>query len=262
MKVPNLGKLINAVHQYKEKSGKEVLLLVDTTFSPNSKIVQKIQKIDPNMPIIVFISLSKSVSGGFTTCGTLLANHNKMARDLLSEIRKTARDLDTTAKDEQLRVLVNHHKGVEDRLQNAYQISAIAAQTLVQAVFKYTSQHLTVEMVTPEQASDGFPSTTFSFNLPAIKSATIQENEALAQLFVDILCAHKKHFKPCVSFGQDNTLVYATVPATSTQGAIKPEDKEKQAVGGVQLVRLSFPPKCDVDAVCTALTETIATIYK
>jgi len=41
-----------------------------------------------------------------------------------------------------------------------------------------------------------------------------------------LLCAHSA-FKPCVSFGQDNGLVYATVPATSTQGAIKAEDKAK-----------------------------------
>ena len=49
--------------------------------------------------------------------------------------------------------------------------------------------------------------------------------------------------KPCVSFGQDNDLVYCTVPATSTQGAISAEDKAKQARGGVQLVRflLSYP---------------------
>lgn len=47
--------------------------------------------------------------------------------------------------------------------------------------------------------------------------------------------------KPCVSFGQDNGITYCTVPATSTQGAIKAEDKAKQAQGGIQLVRLSFP---------------------
>ena len=46
-----------------------------------------------------------------------------------------------------------------------------------------------------------------------------QVNADLAQAYVDLLTAHKC-FKPCVSFGQDNGLVYATVPATSTQVAL------------------------------------------
>jgi hypothetical protein len=91
------------------------------------------------------------------------------------------------------------------------------------------------------QAAQGFTSSTFSFNLPALPEASADENEALAQKFVDVL-TEDKSFKPCVSFGQDNSLIYCTVPATSTQGAIKAEDKAKQAVGGVQLCRLSFPP--------------------
>ena len=67
-----------------------------------------------------------------------------------------------------------------------------------------------------------------------------QVNEEFAQKFVDLLCLHPTYMKPCVSFGQDNDLVYCTVPATSTQGAISAEDKAKQARGGVQLVRFSL----------------------
>ena len=90
----------------------------------------------------------------------------------------------------------------------------------------------------------------------------VQANAGLAQRFVDILCSYTG-FKPCVSFGQDNGLVYCTVPATSTQGAIKEEDKAKQAVGGVQLTRLSFPPTCEAgtEAVCKIVAEAIGTIY-
>jgi len=51
-----------------------------------------------------------------------------------------------------------------------------------------------------------------------------------------------------------NGMVYATVPATSTQGTIKAEDKAKQAVGGVQLCRLSFPPTCDVAMINDIIT--------
>ena len=81
-----------------------------------------------------------------------------------------------------------------------------------------------------------------------------------AQKYVDLLTVHEE-YKPCVSFGQNNGLIYATVPATSTQGAIKEEDKAKQARGGVQLVRLSFPPTCSVDKVATIIRDSTTTVY-
>jgi cysteine synthase A len=46
------------------------------------------------------------------------------------------------------------------------------------------------------------------------------------------------------------------------QGAISLEHKAKQAVGGVQLVRLSFPPVCDVDLVSKIIGDTVASLYK
>ena len=83
----------------------------------------------------------------------------------------------------------------------------------------------------------------------------------LAQKFVDVLTEHDG-YKPCVSFGQNNGLIYATVPATSTQGAIKEEDKAKQARGGVQLVRLSFPPRPhDKDKACEIITDATNAVY-
>ena len=43
--------------------------------------------------------------------------------------------------------------------------------------------------------------------------------------------------------------------------ASAPKDKAKQAVGGVQLVRLSFPPTIDTKAVCKHITECVVAIY-
>lgn len=72
-----------------------------------------------------------------------------------------------------------------------------------------------IHFPTPESAKLGFTSSTYSFNLPPLKGASSEDNEALAQKFTDLLCAHPC-YKPCVSFGQDNGLIYITVPATST----------------------------------------------
>lgn len=99
---------------------------------------------------------------------------------------------------------------------------------LVAAVKSHTGEDMPLAFVSPASAAIGFTTSTFSFNLPAPAGADAATCEALAQRFVDLLCAHAGEFKPCVSFGQDNGLVYATVPATSTQGAIKAEDKVRR----------------------------------
>merc|ERR1711879_1136908 len=143
-------------------------------------MLAKIRDRAPDLPAMVFISMSKSVSRGLTTAGCLVANHTEFAKGLIASVGESGKLVDTTAK--------------------------------------------------PDQK------------------------------FVDLITAHPE-FKPCVSFGQDNDLIYATVPATSTQGAIKAEDKAKQAIGGVQLTRLSFPPTCNTDVVGKIVTEAVKNIY-
>ena len=63
------------------------------------------------------------------------------------------------------------------------------------------------------------------------------------------------------SFGQHNSTVYVTVPATSTQGVISKEITAKQALGGVQLVRFSFPTSMDIDAWNAAVDATLDAAY-
>lgn len=207
---------------------------------------------------MVFLSLSKSVSRGVTTAGTLVANQTAFSAAVLEGVRTTAKMLDTTAKHETLLRLVQNHHGVEKRCRDAYTIAVTAGGVIQDAVRETTGKEMPLAFVTPAQADEGFTTSTFSFNLPGLSTA--EENAHLAQRFVDLLTADHQ-FKPCVSFGQDSGLVYCTVPATSTQGAIKEEDKAKQAVGGVQLVRLSFPPTLDVAGACKVMQESVAAIY-
>jgi cysteine synthase A len=126
--------------------------------------------------------------------------------------------------------LCANHTGVEERCLKAYGNAKASGDALCAAVKAATGHDMPIHGVTAANAAIGFTSSTYSFNLPPKGSKA--ENEALAQNFTDLLCAHKG-FKPCVSFGQDNDLVYCTVPATSTQGAIAAADKAKQEVGGV-----------------------------
>eukprot|EP00660_Eupelagonema_oceanica_P000277 gene277-1410_t len=156
-----------------------------------------------------------------------------------------------------LRGLVRNHHGVEERCRGAYEVARTAGVALQRAVREHTSRDMPLAFVSAEHAAAGFTSSTFSFNLPPAHGASAEANAGLAQRFVDRLTADAQ-FKPCVSFGQDNGLVYCTVPATSTQGAIRAEDKALQAVGGVQLVRLSFPPSLDDAAAHRVIARAVA----
>jgi cysteine synthase A len=259
-KIPDVAQLAQMLTQYQQDTGKQMVLLVDTTFCPGSKIMLKVQEVAPELPVVVFTSLSKSVSRGVTTAGVLVANHTELSQQILNKVGLTGQMLDTTAKPDQLTRLVKNHDGVEQRCQNAYDNAVAAAAALRAGIHEETGQEMEVAYVSPEHAEAGFKSATFSFNLPSLEGFTSGQNEALAQQFVDLLTDNAL-FKPCVSFGQDNGLVYCTVPATSTQGAIKEEDKAKQAKGGVQLVRLSFPPAIDMAGVQERLVQSVHAIY-
>lgn len=260
MKVPDVNAIATSLHNYANKSGKNVILLIDATFAPGSKVLHQLKAVAPELPAMVFTSLSKSVSRGLTTGGALVANHTNGAISLLHDVRKAARLFDTESKTDQMLRLVQNHNGVEERCRQAYLVAKEIGEALQGVVHSSTGKEMKLAFVHEKHAKLGFTSSTFSFNLPVPADASASVTAALAQRFVDLLTEHKE-FKPCVSFGQDNGLVYATVPATSTQGAIKEEDKAKQAVGGVQLVRLSFPPKCDNAKVIEIVRSAVTTIY-
>ena len=157
-------------------------------------------------------------------------------------------------------VLCKNWNGVDARCQKAYENAKACGEHLKDEVAKFSDEPMEMHFVTEAAAQLGLTTSTFAFNLPAKKNSSAAEKKQLAQTFTDKLCLHPG-FKPCVSFGQDNGLIYATVPATSTQGAIKEEDKAKQAKGGVQLCRLSFPPTIDVQRIKEHTTKSVKELY-
>ena len=123
---------------------------------------------------------------------------------------------------------------------------------------------VTFHATTTDQAEKGVTSATFSFNLHPANNI---HNANLAQHVVDELSTtYPDLFEPCVSFGQGkltkDSKVYITVPATSTQGAITEEDKQQQAINGVQLIRFSAPPKMDHLAVKHAVRQVLIDTYR
>lgn len=262
MKVPDLAKVAAMLEAYQRVTHVKVLVLVDNTFAPNAQLLAKFRAIAPRLNVVVFTSLSKAVSRGMTTGGCMVFSQLEEARALRAQVLETTELLDVGAKPDQLRFLCDNHVGTEERCDKAYRVAVAAGEALVKAVRTFTGRDMALAFVSPATAAQGITTPTFSFNLPPLPNAKPGDNEALAQRFVDALVEkNAKLFKPCVSFGQDNGLVYCTVPATSTQGAIKAEDKAKQAQGGVQLTRLSFPPTIDEPTVHRVLTDAVAKLY-
>jgi len=263
MKVPDVSALCTALLAFqKGATGSiEVLLLVDTTLAPASRVMEAPAKHAAALPILAFISLSKSVSRGKTTAGALVANRTPAAAALLRRVQQATDALGTAATADQLRILADNHEGVEQRLLQACHLSQRVGAHLIEAVAAATSHRMALCAISSAHEAIGVTASTFSFNLPPPAAASADVCAGLAQRFIDLLTADAQ-FKPCVSFGQDNGQVYCTVPATSTQGAIKAEDKAKQAMGGVQLARLSFPPSLrDEAAACAVITSAVAAIY-
>ena len=186
---------------YQESSGKQLLLLVDTTFAPASEVLGRIGDLGPELGAMVFVSMSKSVSRGETTAGALVAYHTSGSQALLHASREVAEMLDVTARQDQMLRLCRNHVGVEERCERAYENMVSMADVLRGAVMAHTGHDMPVTMVGPEHAAQGFTSSTFSFNLPAPAGATPEVKAALAQRFVDLLTKDAERFKPCVSFG-------------------------------------------------------------
>ena len=213
----------------------------------------------------MFNSQSKSVSGGKTTGGSLVANAHPLAQRVLARAHAHCALFRGESKDCQLETLNSWHGKAEERVLQAHANARAAARHLEATFLALSGKEMEVNFVIDAQIEKGVTPATFSFNLPA-PAHMEGDCDALAALAQDIVDRLVEEYptgvQPCVSFGQENSLVYVTVPATSTQGVISETDKAKQAVGGVQLVRFSFPPKLDLDGFNAALDEAMKRIYK
>ncbi len=251
MKDCDLGGLREVLDDYRRTTGSQVLLLLDTTFSPPSRAAEQVAAsgADDPLPVLVFNSLSKSVTGGFTTGGSVVANAAPLAQEVLRRAHAHLALLDNGPKACQLKIFNDMHGATEQRVCDAHDNCVATAAAFERAVERFSGQPMHTNFVTPAQIRKGVTPATFSFNLPAPPNADAPTREAFAQRFVDSLAnsefGRAGGIKPCVSFGQKNTTVYATVPATSTQGVISKELTAKQALGGVQLIRFSFPTSMD-----------------
>lgn len=211
------------------------VFILDQTFCPNVQFLSKEGVFSP-IRAISYVSGSKFPSGGKCTAGYCVANEN--AEDLMPTIQKHLQLCDNEATDLQVEILSEQLPSMNQRIEDAYKNTRefvnFIKQTLPEAKINFVSEDL---------AKQGFKPSVFSLDLPT-KGNTDEEKEiykrALNQKLIDMMIGEiPRESKYCVSYGQLKGC-YWTIPATSTQGTTKEEDKD-------YIARVSLSPDLDLE---------------
>ena len=212
----------------------EPFFMVDQTFCPNVKLLGQDSKLR-DVKTISFASGSKFPSGGRCIAGYCAANN--VAEHLLELISSHLSLSDNLANSDQLQTLAENMPSMQGRIKKAYE----KTRELVNFIQDLLPQSK-IYYVSDEMAKQGFMPSVFSLDLPAVGETNQQRRENQRMLNIKLIDfmikAHPKDCKNCVSYGQLKGS-YWTIPATSTQGTTKEEDKD-------YIVRVALSPDVDV----------------
>lgn len=239
VEVPDLKKL-RAVLSAKRTTSSgddaiEPVFILDQTFCPNVHFLGDTDILS-SVRTISFSSGSKFPSGGKCTAGYCIAN--KKGDALMDKIALHLELSDNEATDLQYEILAQQMPSMKKRIQDAYantrEFVTFISETLPTAKINFVSEAL---------AKEGFTPSVFSLDLPT-KGDTAEEREAykrelnhrLIHLMISEIPEESKY---CVSYGQLKGC-YWTIPATSTQGTTKEDDKD-------YIARVSLSPNMDVE---------------
>lgn len=239
VEVPNLEDLKQTLTKQRttpngEKAVEPVFIL-DQTFCPNYNFLGE-GRILSGVKTVAYVSGSKFPSGGKCTAGYLVANSR--ADGLIDVLEKHIKLCDNEATPTQLKFLAEQMPSMLKRIEKAYKntrefVNFIQHQ-LPEAKINFVSEAL---------AQRGFTPSVFSLDLPT-KGNTHHEREAykraLNQKLIRMMITQiPEESKYCVSYGQLKGC-YWTIPATSTQGTTKEEDKD-------YIARVSVSPDLDLE---------------
>lgn len=211
------------------------VFILDQTFCPNVQFLRD-EGIFSSIRCISYVSGSKFPSGGKATAGYVVANEEAAA--LMPEIERHLKLCDNEATDLQVEILAEQLPSMNQRIAKAYKNT----RELVNFI-REKLPSAKINFVSEELASDGFTPSVFSLDLPT-KGDTPEEREAykrkLNQRLIGMMITQiPKKSKYCVSYGQLKGC-YWTIPATSTQGTTKEEDKD-------YIARVSVSPDLDLE---------------
>ena len=238
VEVPELDKL-RAVLSAKRKteSGSEAVdpvFILDQTFCPNVHFLGD-EDILSSVRTISFASGSKFPSGGKCTAGYCIAN--KKAEALIEKIELHLSLCDNEATDLQYEILAKQMPSMNERIHKAY----LNTHNFVNFISEILPS-AKINFVSDELAKEGFTPSVFSLDLPT-KGDTAEHREAYKRkmnhrLISLMITEIPNESKYCVSYGQLHGC-YWTIPATSTQGTTKEDDKD-------YIARVSLSPDLDL----------------
>ncbi len=233
VEVPDMEKLAEVLTRKRLTQGNKMAIepffMVDQTFCPNVQLLHQASELK-DVQTISFASGSKFPSGGRCIGGYCAANN--AAKDLLPLISSHLELSDNQANAHQLHTLAENMPSMPSRIIQAYQ----KTRELVNNIQKQLPE-AKIYYVSAAMAKRGFMPSVFSLDLPTNGDSEKQRllNIKLIEFMIK---AHPKMCKNCVSYGQLKGS-YWTIPATSTQGTTKEEDKD-------YIVRVALAPDVDV----------------
>jgi cystathionine beta-lyase/cystathionine gamma-synthase len=247
VEVPDMDKLGGVLTRKRFTQNNELAVepffMVDQTFCPNVKLLHQESALR-DVKTISFASGSKFPSGGRCIAGYCAAN--EVAKELLEPISNHLVLSDNVVNSHQLRTLAENMPSMPERIVQAYK----KTRELVNRIQALLPQSK-IYYVTDEIAQEGFMPSVFSLDLPTVGETEQQRSEYQKQLNKKLIGfmikAHPKGCKNCVSYGQLKGS-YWTIPATSTQGTTKEDDKD-------YIVRAALSPDVDIALLSKSLAQ-------
>lgn len=239
VEVPDLNQLQYVLEKKRhDKNGNlaiDPIFVLDQTFCPNVKFLGDEDSLSA-IRTISYVSGSKFPSGGKCTAGYCLSNEK--AKGLMPRIAQHLQLCDNEATDLQIEILTKQMPSMLQRIQEAY----INTREFVNFIERELPE-AKINFVSEQLATKGFTPSVFSLDLPT-KGNSVQERENYKRslnlkLINAMITKIPKESKYCVSYGQLHGC-YWTIPATSTQGTTKEEDKD-------YIARIACSPKMDIE---------------
>ena len=225
VEVPDLDMLTKVLSTSRKTSSGEKAIapvfILDQTFCPNVHFIGE-GAVLSSVKAIAYASGSKFPSAGQCTAGYCIAN--KKGDVFTSKIALHLELCDNEATNLQYEILAKHLPSMNQRIIEAYkntrEFVSFIEKVLPQAKINFVSKAL---------ATQGFTPSVFSLDLPT-KGKTAQERETYKRglnhkLIKAMITQIPQQSKYCVSYGQLKGC-YWTIPATSTQGTTKENDKD------------------------------------
>ncbi|MGB3591932.1 MAG: PLP-dependent transferase [Nonlabens sp.] len=244
-----LGQVLTAIR--KTKDGKDAIppvFILDQTFCPNYNFLGNDRELAA-VQTIAYVSGSKFPSGGKVTAGYCVANDT--GTHLLKFIKQHLNLCDNEATTYQFEVLAQQLPSMLDRIKKAYENTREFVE-FIQDVLPEAKMNF----VSKELAEQGFTPSVFSLDLPTGDRQGDENeqykrtlNNRLIDMMINQLPGESKY---CVSYGQLRGM-YWTIPATSTQGTTREEDKD-------YIARVSVSPSVDLEKHKKVFKEFVATL--